>query len=220
MLNALESLPEDPVELRQVTQLLAKEVKAQALMIEKLKAQLSAHNKVRFGSKGESLDQLALSLLEDAEVGNAAEDQQTSQETNDCEPPAKRGYNRAPLPDHLDRQDEVLLPGVANGETCDDCGGSLKQLGEDVTEELEYIPGRFVVRRIVRPRMACKCCEAITQAPLPSRPIERGRPGPGLLAHILTSKYCDHLPLYRQSEIYAREKVDLHRSTLADWVGR
>jgi transposase len=88
-----------------------------------------------------------------------------------------------------------------------------------VTEELEYVLGRFIVNRIVRPRMACSGCEAFTQAPLPSRPIERGRPGPGLLAHVLVSKYADHLPLYRQSQIFEREGLDLDRSTLADWVG-
>ena len=93
-------------------------------------------------------------------------------------------------------------------------------IGEDVTEELDYLPGRFVVNRIVRPRMACKTCDAICQAPLPSRPIERGRPGPGLLAHVLVSKYGDHLPLYRQSQIFEREGIDLDRSTLCDWVGK
>jgi transposase len=103
---------------------------------------------------------------------------------------------------------------------CASCGGKLKRLGEDVTEELEYVPGRFVVNRIVRPRMACSCCEKISQAALPSRPIERGRPGPGLLAHVLVNKYADHLPLYRQSQIFEREGVDLERSTLADWVGK
>ncbi len=216
MLDRFESLPEDPAELRHVTELLANEVKSQALLIEKLKAQLSAHNKARFGPKGESLDQLALALVEDEEVGNAAEVQKTSPDTNDDVNAAKRNHSRTPLPDHLDRQDEVLLA----GDECEDCGSSLRKLGEDVTEELEYIPGRFIVRRIIRPRMACTCCEVITQAQLPSRPIERGRPGPGLLAHVLVSKYADHLPLYRQSEIYAREKVDLHRSTLTDWVGR
>ncbi len=110
----------------------------------------------------------------------------------------------------------MLLP----GDECSACGGSLKTLGEDITEELEYIPGRFVVNRIIRPRMACSCCEAICQSPLPSRPIEKGRPGPGLLAHVLVNKYADHLPLYRQSQIFAREGVDLNRSTLADWVGK
>ena len=68
--------------------------------------------------------------------------------------------------------------------------------------------------------MACTCCEAFSQVPLPSRPVERGRPEPGLLAHVLIGKYCDHLPLDRQTKIFAREKVDLHRSTLTDWVGR
>ena len=93
-------------------------------------------------------------------------------------------------------------------------------MAEDITEELDYVPGHFVVRRFIRPRMACTCCEAFMQAPLPSRLIERGRPGPGLVSHMLVGKYCDHLPLERQSKIYAREGVDLHRSTLSDWVGR
>ena len=81
-------------------------------------------------------------------------------------------------------------------------------------------PGRFIVNRIVRPRMACSCCETILQAPMPSRPIERGRPGPGLLAHVLVSKYADYLPLYRQSQIYERDGIDLDRSTMANWVGK
>jgi len=107
-----------------------------------------------------------------------------------------------------------------SAEACADCGGRLRRIGEDVTEELEYVPGRFVVNRIVRPRLTCACCERFVQAPLPSRPIERGRPGPGLLAHVLVSKYADHLPLYRQSPIFDRDGLDLDRSTLADWVGK
>jgi transposase len=95
----------------------------------------------------------------------------------------------------------------------------LKHLGEDVLEMLEYVPEHFKVIRQVRPKLTCACCERIVQAEAPSRPIERGVAGPGLLAHVLVSKYCDHLPLYRQSEIYAREGVELERSTLADWVG-
>ena len=101
------------------------------------------------------------------------------------------------MPDHLPRNDEILSP----GSQCSACGGVLKTLGEDITEELEYIPGRFVVNRIIRPRMACCCCEAICQSPLPSRPIEKGRPGPGLIAHVLVNKYANHLPLYRQSPV-------------------
>ena len=93
-----------------------------------------------------------------------------------------------------------------------------ESLGEDVSEILEIEPARFKVIRQVRPKLACACCDRIVQVEAPSRPIARGVAGPGLLAHVLVSKYGDHLPLYRQSEIYAREGVELDRSTLADWV--
>jgi transposase len=96
----------------------------------------------------------------------------------------------------------------------------LSKLGEDVSEVLEYVPAQFKVIRHVRPKLSCTKCDAIVQAEAPSRPIERGLAGPGLMAHVLVSKYADHLPLYRQNEIYAREGVELERSTLADWVGR
>jgi len=102
---------------------------------------------------------------------------------------------------------------------CPDCGGALRQFGEDVSEQLERIPASFKVIRHVRPKFACAACEHVVEAPAPSRPIERGLPGPALLAHVLVSKYADHQPLYRQSQIYAREGVDLDRSTLAGWVG-
>ncbi len=95
----------------------------------------------------------------------------------------------------------------------------MRPLGEDVSEVLEYVPASFKVMRHVRPKLSCAGCERIVQAPAPSRPIERGLAGPGLLAHVLVAKYCDHQPLYRQAEMYAREGVELERSTLADWVG-
>jgi len=214
MLDTFKSLPEDPTELRAVSKLMAAEIQSQAYQIEKLKGQLAGHQKARFGSKSETLDQLIFDLAEDIEIEAAAQEQKAEQHSEAR--PTKRKHSRKPLPDHLERMEKVL----SAGDACSDCSGNLRQLGEDVTEELEYIPGRFVVRQIVRPRMACTCCEAFSQAPLPSRPIERGRPGPGLLSHVLVSKYCDHLPLARQSNIYAREQVDLHRSTLTDWVGR
>ncbi|WP_127116248.1 IS66 family transposase [Shimia sediminis] len=215
MLKDLDITPDDPAELRAVNRLLADEVKSQALLIEKLKHQLAGQNRHRFGVRSESLDQLNLTFEEDEAIAEAAFEQ-TQPETPSAEDKSPRQHSRKPLPDHLDRHEEVLSP----GEDCTRCGGKLKTLGEDITEELEYVPGRFVVNRIVRPRKACAGCEAIVQAPLPSRPIERGRPGPGLLAHVLVSKYADLLPLYRQSQIYAREGIDLDRSTMADWVGR
>ena len=213
MLNAVEPLPEDPAELRIFSEYLIKEVQALTLKVEQLQHQLSGHNRHRFGSTSESLDQLNLTFEENNEIASAIEDKSAC-ESEEKKP--RRRHNRKPLPSHLDRIDEILSP----DEECLDCGGVLKPLGEDITEELEYIPGRFIVRRIIRPRLACTCCESITQSPLPSRAIERGRPGPGLLAHVLVSKYGDHLPLYRQSQIYAREGIDLDRSTMADWVGK
>ena len=213
MLNALDNLPEDPTELRQVSELLAAEVKALTLRVEQLQHQLHGANRHRFGSKSEGMDQLQL-FAENEEIAKAATDVVETAPVEPVEPKGKP--KRKPLPDHLDRIEQVLPV----GGDCPECGGDLSKLGEDITEELEYIPGRFVVNKIIRPRMACRRCETISQAPLPSRPIERGRPGPGLLAHVLVSKYADHLPLYRQSQIYAREGVDLDRSTMADWVGK
>jgi transposase len=123
---------------------------------------------------------------------------------------------RRPLPAHLRREVEAYLP---QQKACPDCGGKLKPLGEDVSEILEYVPERVKVIRQVRPKLACAGCDRVVQAPAPSPPIERSLAGPGLLAHVLVSKYSDHLPLYRQSEIYAREGVEIDRSTLAEWVG-
>jgi len=137
------------MELRAISELMAAEIKAQAYQIETLKKELAAHRKARFGAKSESLDQLAFDLQEDAEIEAAADAQKTAP-TGDADEatPAKRTHNRAPLPDHLERQDEILSP----GDACGDCGGALKPLGEDVTEELEYVPGHFFVKRFVRPR--------------------------------------------------------------------
>ena len=220
MPHAHESLPEDVAKLQTMLavrdeELVARdaEIRVRDLLIEKLKHQLAGMRRHRFGASSETLDQLALSL-EEQEIAAAAAVPETQQQDHTKAPRDKP--KRKPLPDHLPRHEQHL----SIGEVCGDCGGKLRQLGEDVTEELEYVPGRFVVNRIIRPRMACGGCEAISQAALPSRPIERGRPGPGLLAHVLVSKYADHLPLYRQSQIFARDGVDLERSTLTDWVGK
>ncbi len=219
MLEIANITSEDPAELRAIIRLFADEVKTLTLKVQHLEHQLHGHKRHRFGSTAENSDQLSLNFAEDEEVAKAAADQ-AGPDTCDVNQPTdkkrKRRHSRKPLPDHLDRNDQVLCP----GDTCGECGGHLKTLGEDVTEELEYVPGRFVVNRFVRPRKACSGCEAFAQAPLPSRPIERGRPGPGLLAHVLVSKYADHLPLYRQEKIYEREGIDLNRTTMADWVGR
>ncbi len=156
--------------------------------------------------------------LEDLEAGSAEERQhseKTLPQATACTAAVRKPVRRA-LPEHLPREVETHIP---QDKSCPICGGELSKLGEDISEVLEYVPARFKVIRHVRPKLSCTKCDAILQSAAPSGPIERGLAGPGLLAHVLVSKYCDHLPLYRQAEIYAREGVELERSTLADWVG-
>ena len=211
----LAHLPTDTATLQALVLSLASEVKAKGLKIAQLEVRIAELKRLQFGQSSEKLaheiEQLELELdeLHEDEAAQAAERPAAVQAL--IGKPARR-----PLPPHLPREDEVHEPSC----TCPNCGGQMRKLGEDVTEVLEYVPASFKVIRHVRPKLSCRVCETIVQAPMPSLPIERGRPGPGLLAHVLVAKYADHLPLYRQSGIYAREGVDLERSTLADWVGR
>ena len=185
--------------------------------IVRLQAQLAKLRRIQFGRSSEKLDtaiaQLELALADLEEQAAAQPENAAPEEPDDAGmlKPARR-----PLPAHLPR--EVIVHPAACA--CPRCGGELSRLGEDVTEVLDYRPASFRVIRHVREKFACRRCEAITQAPAPSLPIRRGRATAGLLAHVLVAKFCDHLPLYRQSEIYARAGVALERSTLADWVGQ
>ncbi|HEY6371226.1 MAG TPA: IS66 family transposase [Candidatus Sulfotelmatobacter sp.] len=189
--------------------------------IEHLKLLLAKLHRMQFGRKSEKLErqieQLELRLEE-------LESKRSESEPNAPEPApvtasstatAAKPTRRA-LPGHLPRQTRTHVP---KETVCPQCRGALRKLGEDVSEMLEYVPASFVVIRHVRTKLSCTQCDCIVQAAAPSRPIARGMAGPGLLAHVLVSKYCDHLPLYRQSEMYARQDVELERSTLADWVG-
>lgn len=193
------------------------------LHIEKLKMQIAALRRARFGRSSEKLNQLEL-LLEDMEFdlsgSLAGKDEEDSPQDPDEKNPQsrKRGKPvRKPLPSHLPRE-RVEHAGAA---VCKECGGtSMTQIGVDEREVLEYVPSHFKVIVHARPKMGCRCCEKITQPPMPSLPIERGIPGPGLLAHILVSKYCDHLPLYRQNVIYARQGVEIDTTTMVGWVVR
>jgi transposase len=188
--------------------------------IEHLKLLIAKLRRMQFGRKSEKLErqieQLELKLEDlQSEKGLTANAHEFAAEASpNFRASAKPA--RQPLPEHLPREVKTYVSGE---ETCSECGGRLRKLGEDVSEILEYVPARFKVIRYVRPKLSCAGCERIVQAAAPSRPIERGLAGPGLLAHVLVSKYCDHQPLYRQAEMYAREGVELERSTLADWVG-
>ena len=189
--------------------------------IEHLKLLLAQLRRMQFGRKSEKLErqieqlELRLEDLQQAQPAESAGENPLPSATSSI-PISKTKPARRPLPEHLPRTTQMHLP---KHTACPDCGGELRKLGEDVSEMLEFVPARFQVIRQVRPKLSCAHCERIVQAPAPSRPIARGLAGPGLLAHVLVSKYADHLPLYRQSEIYAREGVELERSTLADWVG-
>ncbi|HKM90111.1 MAG TPA: IS66 family transposase [Candidatus Acidoferrales bacterium] len=188
--------------------------------IEHLKLLLAKLRRMQFGRRSEKLEreieqlELRLDELETGQAEGAAPAHATAAVTPEV--PAAMRPVRRPLAEHLPREVRRYVP---QQEACPDCGGELKPLGEDVSEILEYVPERFRVIRQVRVKLACGRCDRIVAGEAPSRPIERGVAGPGLLAHVLVAKYCDHLPLYRQAEIYAREGVELERSTLADWVG-
>jgi transposase len=182
--------------------------------IEHLKLIIAQLRRMMFGKKSEKIARQVEQLELKLEELQTSEAERTEAAATGKMPRQKP--KRKPLPEHLPRETHTHMP---SEEACSACGGELSKLGEDVSETLEYIPASFKVIRHVRPKMCCTRCDAIMQIEASGRPIERGLAGPGLLAHVLVSKYADHLPLYRQSEIYARQGVELDRSTLADWVG-
>lgn len=190
--------------------------------IEALKVQLATLQRLKFGRSSEKLsvaiEQLAL-RLEELESDQVATEFVSAPSSAPALERRARKPARRPLPTSLPRE-SVLHSPISGSCNCPDCGGALRRIGESISELLEYVPARFKVIRHVRPKFACAGCETLVQVPAVSRPIAKGLAGPGLLAHVLVSKYADHLPLYRQAAIYAREGVDLERSTLADWVGR
>jgi transposase len=201
------------------------ELKIAHLTIDKLKTELAYLRRMKFGSSSEQLGHEQ--LLRDGTVATAAAEaaQQPGSNVADLEEHRRKkraasgkraGYRE--LPDHLPRRTVVHQP--EQGCNCAQCGGGMREIGQDVAEVLDYEPGSFHVVRHVRPKLACRGCDQIFQAAAASRPIQRALAGAGLLSHVLVSKYSDHTPLYRQSQIFAREGVDLPRSTLADWVGQ
>ena len=191
----------------------------QTQQVEHLKLVVEKLRRMIFGAKSEKavlkVEQFELQL-EETETEQAAAEEEIEAPASEAKPSSKCRPSRKPLPAHLPREVVTHHP---DQDCCPDCSGALRNFGEDVAEILEYIPANFKVIRHVRPKFACKKCERVVEAPAPSRTIERGLAGPGLLAHVLVAKYADHCPLFRQSEIYAREGVDLDRSTLAGWVG-
>ena len=207
MASETHDLPDDVDALKQLVLAQRSEVEHLKLIIAKLK-------RMQFGRRSEKLDHEVEQLelrLEELQIGETLSPAASKPNTDEKAKPARR-----PLPDHLPRDNVIHEPAC----NCPDCGLGMRKIGEDVSEVLDYVPARFRVIRHVRPKLACPACERIVQVAAPARPIARGMAGPGLVAHILTSKYADHLPLYRQAQIYAREGVQLERSTMAEWVGQ
>jgi transposase len=211
----VESLQRLVIEARTALEAARSTLLSRDVEIEKLKIELARLKRMQFGRSSEQLDQTIAQLELSLEELEASESELLAPLVSIPAVEKAKAARRA-LPESLPRE-TVVHEAPCN---CPACGGSLRALGEDVAEILEYVPSRFKVIRHVRPKFSCASCQRIVQAPAPNRPIARGLAGPWLLAHVLVSKYCDHLPLHRQAQIYAREGVELDRSTLADWVGQ
>jgi len=187
---------------------------------ERLRQIIREMQRHRFGRRAESLPveqlQLALEDVEQVEAAGQVEDEGKAPEKRGSA--AHRRRNRGALPAHLPRVETVV---DVETSVCPCCGGTLHRIGEDVSERLDIIPAQFRVLVVRRPRYGCRACQdVVVQAPAPARLIEGGLPTEATVAQVLVAKYADHLPLYRQAQIYARQGVALDRSTLADWVGR
>jgi transposase len=209
--NSEELVAKDELLVAKDEQLLSSKVE-----IEALKLQIRKLRHLQFGAKSErrerQIEQLEL-WVEELETTDAQTNFIAATRRSPSRSADKR---RGEFPAHLRRETHTITP---NEQDCPVCGGTLKPLGEDASEMLERESVRFKVIRVVRPKLACACCDTIVQAPAPKRTIERGIAGPALLAHVLVSKYGDHLPLYRQAQIFERDGVELDRTLLAQWVG-
>ena len=214
-------LPDDVAALRALVLEQARELdtlKVFRAEVERLKAIIDALQRHRFGRRSEQLDPDQFELaLEEVETA-LAEAEHARDKASRAPSERPRKINRGSLPTHLERIEQVV---DIEDKACPCCGGALHQIGEDVAERLDVVPTTFRVLVTRRPRYGCRSCEsAIVQAPAPARIVEGGIPTEALIAQVLVAKYADHLPLYRQAQIYARQGIQLDRSTLADWVGR
>ena len=210
------TLPDDIDALKAMVAELRQQLSSRKLEIEHLKLTIAKLRRMQFGRKSEKLDRQIEQLelrLEDLQADEGAADVAAAP----AAPRAQReSVSRKPLPDHLEREERVHLPA---SDGCPDCGGRLKPLGEDVAEQLEYVRAHFRVIRHRRPKLACACCDRIVLAAAPSRPIDRGIPGPALLAHIAVSKFAYHIPLHRQAVMYARDGVEIIPGAMGYWMG-
>ena len=211
-MTAPDELPNDVAELKAI-------IRAQQDQNARLEALVASFEKALFGAKSEKIDPAQYELeLEDIETAIAQVEAEidADERTAPVRSPKPRQTNRGSLPKHLERVEVVIEPARACA-----CGTDRHVIGEDISERLDIIPAQFRVIVTRRPKYACRSCEeGITQASAPAHIIAGGMPTEATLAHVLVSKYADHLPLYRQAQIYSRQGIDLDRSTLAAWVGK
>lgn len=219
----LDHLPDDPMLLQRIVRDMAEAMQSERTQlseaqgeVERLRGIIKQLQRAQFGRRSERLDpdQLQLGIEElDADIARAEAHAPEQADRGDA---AAATQKPRALPAHLPREERVV---AIDAETCPDCGGLLHSIGESMSEMLDWVPAQLRVIRIRRPKFACRECGTVHQAPAPERVIAKGLATPQLLAQVLVSKYCDHVPLYRQAQIFARHGVELERSTLSNWVG-
>ena len=216
-----DNLPDDAAALKRIIAAMAQDALTAQAEIARLKFQLARYRRAEFGCSSEKLAreaeqlELALEALESDQAERLATALSAVAAAIETAAEAQKPARRA-LPQHLPRED-LRHPAPC---TCPSCGGALRKIADDVTETLDYVPGRFKVVRHIREKLSCRACDRVVAAPAPDHAIARGRAGAGLLAHIVVSKYDDHLPLYRQAEIFARDGVSLETRPCAAGSGR
>ncbi|EAP2002424.1 IS66 family transposase, partial [Salmonella enterica subsp. enterica serovar Kentucky] len=221
-LRALLQTQQDTIrQMAEYNRLLSQRVAAYASEINRLKALVTKQQRMQFGKSSEKPRAKTERQIQEAQERISALQEEMAETPGEQYAPAqpsalRQSSSRKPLPASLPRETRVIRP---EEECCPACGGELRILGNYVSEQLELISSAFKVIETQRPQLACCRCDHIVQAPEPSKSIARSYAGAGLLAHIVTRKYADHLPLYRQSEIYRRQGVELSRATLRRWTG-
>jgi len=209
-----DQLPQDVSTLQQMVLTLLEQ-------IDDLHGQLYYLKRQLFGKKSEKLDPNQRLLFENLyEEVKAKLEEQNPPKTERTPTRRNRNHNgRRPLPASLRRETLEIEPDE-QGKVCSVCHNPKDRIGEEVTEKLEFVPACFYVKRYVRPKYACRQCQGhVSIGPLPPMAIDKGIPGEGLLAHIITSKYCDHIPLHRLENIFKRSDIAINVSTMCDWVG-
>jgi len=205
-------------QLRDLLERMQAELKFKQTKIEALNFEVARLRRWRFGSSSESLDGATQAVLFDAIVADTLLEDLAAQEQSEpaaAAPRAKAQAVRQALPASLPRVDRHHEIPATHCE----CGQPLKRIGQEVSEQLDCVPAQFFVLRHIRGKYACACCQTIQAAPMPPQMIDKGIPAPGLLAQVVVAKQDDHLPLYRQTEIYARSGVHIPRSSMAQWHG-